>query len=296
MSGPLARVLVLGSTGMLGSMLWTRLARSPGVVARRTQRVDPRRADHFDALAPGEPLPELLGSGGGCDVVVNAIGITQAGLKRSGDPEVARKVNSELPHRLAAATAALGVRLIHVSTDGVFSGADGPYDEAASPDPPDLYGRTKLAGEVGGAHVLTLRCSLVGPEPRGGRGLLEWFRGVEHGARVPGYTDQLWNGVTTVQFATLVERLLDPRVFRGLTEVASVRHLCPNTPVSKYELLRMFAAAIRPDVEVEPVESGLRINRVLTSRWDDLHRLLGAPVPMAAAIAELLDEGTHEPQ
>jgi len=296
MSGTTTRVLVLGNTGMLGSMLLRHLSRAPGVVARASQRRDPGAPDYFDALTPGEPLPALLASGGGCDLVVNAIGLTQAELKRSDDAEAARRINAELPHRLSAAAAQAGARLIHVSTDGVFSGTAGPYAEDRSPDPQDLYGRTKLAGEVRGDHVLTLRCSLVGPEPRRGQGLLEWLRAVPAGAHVPGYVDQHWNGVTTLQMAKLVLRLLDPREFRALTAVASVRHLCPNSPVSKYELVRLLAAAFRPDVQVDPTESGVRTNRILTSRWDDLARLAGAPVAMDAAIRELFDERTHEPR
>ncbi|HEY1334255.1 MAG TPA: sugar nucleotide-binding protein, partial [Myxococcaceae bacterium] len=266
------------------------LSRVPGMVARASQRRDPGAPGYFDALAEGEPLPALLASGGGCDVVVNAIGLTQAELKRAGDAEAARKINAELPHRLSSAAAAAGARLIHVSTDGVFSGTAGPYDEDRTPDPQDLYGRTKLAGEVRGDHVLTLRCSLVGPEPRRGQGLLEWLRAVPRGTHVPGYVDQLWNGVTTLQMAKLVVRLLDPRDFRALTAVASVRHFCPNSPMTKYELLRLLAAAFRPDVQVDPTESGVRTNRILTSRWDDPARLVGAPVAMNAAIRELLEE------
>jgi dTDP-4-dehydrorhamnose reductase len=296
MSGSPTRVLVLGSSGMLGSMLRARLSRAPGVVVRSTQRANPEGPDHFDALAADDPLPALLASGGGCDVVVNAIGLTQAELKRAEDADAARRINSELPHRLAAATGGAGARLIHISTDGVFSGASGPYDEDAHPDPLDLYGRTKLAGEVQGEHVLTLRCSLVGPDPRGRRGLLEWLRAVPPGARVPGYVDQLWNGVTTLQLAKLVERLLEARIFHALTAVASIRHFCPNAPVTKHELVRLLAEAFRPDVQVDPTESGVRTNRVLTSRWADLDRLAGAPIAMEAAIRELLEERTHEPQ
>ncbi|MBI3565129.1 MAG: sugar nucleotide-binding protein, partial [Elusimicrobia bacterium] len=290
MPGATPRVLVLGGTGMLGGMLWSRLSGAPGWRVRRSQRRDPRAPGYFDALAPGEGLDALLAADGGTDFVLNAIGLTKPEIREddADSRRAAEAVNAELPRRLAAAAARAGARVIHLSTDGVFSGKAGPYDEGSVADPEDLYGRTKLAGEIADPRVLTLRCSIVGPDPEKGRGLFEWFRRLPSGSRAKGYTDQLWNGVTTPQVADLCRRIVDGGLFDTLTAVAPVRHFCPNRPVTKHELLRLFASALGSGVAVDPAESGVRLDRTLRSRWSDLNELAGAPRDMADAVTEMV--------
>ena len=292
------RILVLGGTGMLGSVLWGHLRATPGWQVRRTQRRSPEQPDHFDVTAPGEPLDALLAASGGADLVINAIGLTQAQIAAQGatGAEHAELVNGLFPRRLAAAAGRAGAEVIHVSTDGVFSGRTGPYDESATPDPQDLYGRSKLLGEVAAPHVLTLRCSLIGPDPEGGRGLFEWFRGLKPGARVQGYTDQRWNGVTSDQLAEVCRTIVEGNLLRTLTAIAPVRHFCPNQPVTKYELLDLFRAELGAPVVVEAAASGKPIDRTLTSRWQDLNRLAGAPVPMADAVQRMIARDRQEPR
>jgi dTDP-4-dehydrorhamnose reductase len=292
-----ARVLILGGTGMLGSMLWRRLS-APGRPVRRSQRRDRTAAGFFDALGePGDLDRILVEDGRGPDFVVNALGLTRVGICE-GDPSSeaeAWAVNAELPKRLARAAARHGARVIHVSSDGVFSGRIGHYDESAVPDPPDLYGRTKLEGEVAESHVLTVRCSLVGPDPEKGRGLFEWFRRLGGGSTAQGFVDQLWSGVTTLQFAELCHGVIEQgaRGFDQLTAVAPIRHFCPNPPVSKYELLRAFAAALGSSVQVTAAASGKPVNRVLCSRWHDLDDLVGGGQDLQTAVTAMLN--VHDP-
>lgn len=283
---PSPRVLILGGTGMLGAMLWRRLSGLPGWSVRRTQRRDPSAPDYFDALDPRCDLSALLAGGGGTDFVLNALGMTKPQIDE-GSPaalKAAEAVNSKLPFLLADAASREGARLIHISTDGVFSGENGPYDEFASPDPQDAYGKTKLAGEVAGPRALTIRCSIIGPDKENGRGLFEWFRALPKGSKAKGFTDQAWNGVTTLQFAELCRAIIERRAFDRLTAVAGVRHFCPNRPLSKYELLKLFNEVTGSRVSVEPAESGAALNRVLTSRWTDLTELAGGPADAAAAV------------
>jgi dTDP-4-dehydrorhamnose reductase len=283
------RVLILGGTGMLGAALARSLARVPGWQVRFSQRREPDAPGYFDALAPAEPLDRLIAERGGTDLVLNAIGLTQAQLSggdaRSADADA---INARLPHRVADAAERACAAVIHFSTDGVFSGRSGPYDEEAEPDPVDLYGRTKLAGEVARPHVLTLRCSMVGPDPEGHRGLFEWFRRLAPGTRAPGFTDQRWNGVTTVQLAELCRVLIERGLLGQVTATSPVRHFCPNRPVTKFQLLQLFAAALGTGVTVEPVESGIHLDRVLVSRWDDLTTLAGGPTDMADAVRAMV--------
>lgn len=297
--GPsLQRVLVLGGTGMLGSMLRSHLRAIPGWQVRATQRRFPEQPDHFDVMAPGEPLDALLVASGGTSLVINAIGLTQAQIAAEDPSGAARaeRVNGLFPRRVAAAAGRAGAEVIHVSTDGIFSGRAGPYDESATPDPQDLYGRSKLLGEVAAPHVLTLRCSLIGPDPEGRRGLFEWFRGLKRGAHVQGYTDQRWNGVTSDQLAEVCRTIVEGKLLRSLTGLAPVRHFCPNRPVTKYELLELFRAELGVPVVVEPAESGQPIDRTLTSRWEDLNRLAGAPVSMADAVHRMIAHDRQEPR
>jgi len=283
------RVLILGGTGMLGGMLWTRLSVIPGWRVRRSQRRNPGAPGYFDALVPGDDLDALLAAEGGTDFILNAIGLTKSEIRESDPVSEARAdaLNARLPQRLAVAAARAGARVIHISTDGVFSGKAGPYDESAVPDPDDVYGRTKLAGEMADSHVLTLRCSIVGPDPEKGRGLFEWFRRLTPGSSAKGFTDQNWNGVTTTQFANFCRVVIASGVFDRLTAVAPVRHFCPNRPVTKLELLQLFNAALGTGVNIVPAASGVRVDRVLISRWTDLVELVGGPTEMAAAVSAM---------
>lgn len=295
------RVLILGGTGMLGGALWRALSGVPGWRARRSQRRDRSAPAWFDAQAAGaeERVDALLSEDGGTDFVLNAIGLTKPEVK-DGDPgseAAARVVNAELPRVLAHAAARGGARVIHISTDGVFSGKAGPYDETAAPDPVDAYGRSKLAGEVADPRVLTVRCSIVGPDPEKGRGLYEWFKRLGRGATAKGYTDQLWNGVTTAQFAALCRAVIETGAFDRLVSVAPIRHFCPNEPVSKRDLLELFNEALGAGVRVEPAASGVAVNRILKSRWADLTELVGGPTTMAVAVRAMVQGERHaQPQ
>ena len=128
------------------------------------------------------------------DVVVNCIGIVKQVVAAHAADEV-WATNAALPHRLAERCERAAVRLIHISTDCVFSGTSGPYDEDEPPDPVDLYGQAKLAGEIGGPH-LTLRTSFIGPQLGRADGLFEWLRSNASGT-VPGFVNVRFSGMTT---------------------------------------------------------------------------------------------------
>ena len=146
------RTVVLGAGGMLGSMLAATIS---DAVAVDRSRFEAGRDD------PGALLDETR-----CDQVVNAIGVIKP-LIDEGDPQSvdrAMTINAWFPHSLAEAAEKRGVRVIHMTTDGVFSGRNGPYDEVAAHDADDVYGISKSRGEVVANHVVNLRCSIIGPE------------------------------------------------------------------------------------------------------------------------------------
>ena len=181
------------------------------------------------------------------DVVINAIGIVKQ-RPTAHDPVLSISVNSLFPHRLAELCSASHARLIHFSTDCVFSGRRGDYTEDDDPDPVDLYGRSKLLGEIEGPGVLTIRTSIIGREVENMTGLLEWFLG-RAGTRVPGYAKVIWSGVTTNFLAAVVGKLVQTN-----PPVDGVLHLS-GPAISKYQLLLALNDAFGTATTVEPDET-----------------------------------------
>lgn len=248
------KVLILGGSGMLGHKLWQTL--SPRFDTRATVRrlpsdlarlgLDPSRAlggvsaHDFDgvvrALAASRP-----------DVVVNCVGIVKQDAAAK-DPYQSIAVNALFPHRLAQACAAAGARLIHLSTDCVFTGRAGDYKESDASDAEDIYGRTKWLGEVDYEHCLTVRTSMIGRELRGSHGLVEWFLS-QRGKTVRGFKRAVFSGFTTGALAEIIGDLIADR--KGLS---GVRHVAAE-PINKFDLLTLVKDAFKLDVEIEPDET-----------------------------------------
>jgi dTDP-4-dehydrorhamnose reductase len=152
----------------------------------------------------------------------------------------------------------------------------------------DVYGETKGRGEAASPRVLNLRCSFVGPDPEGGRGLFEWFRRRPEGSRVTGFVDQRWNGVTTAQLADLTGLLVLPATFDAVRAEGPVHHFCPNRSLSKHDLLLLFKEALRSDVEVVAGRSRAPSSRELGTRLRSLPTLMGRDLPMESAVRRMV--------
>lgn len=207
------------------------------------------RAEQFDtvvrAVAAARP-----------DVVVNCIGV----VKQRGeakDPLVSLTVNSLFPHRLAALCGAAGARLIHLSTDCVFSGRSGAYSETDAPDATDLYGRSKQLGEVGAPGCLTMRTSMIGRELTTSQGLIEWL--LAQRGRAPGYTHAIFSGLTTLELSRVILNVIDSHP--GLSGVYHVA----SAAINKYDLLVLLNLALNLGLTIEP-DSSVRIDRSLDGR------------------------------
>jgi len=202
-------------------------------------------------------------------------------------------VNSLFPFDLAAVADQASVRVVHVSTDGVFSGrAAIPYVEDASTDADDVYWRTKSLGEVSSPNVLNVRCSIVGPDPVRRRGLLEWFLARPDGSAVDGFVDQHWNGITSRQFGELCATIIDGGWFEPLRGEGTVHHYCPNETLSKYDLLMLFREIWKKDVTVRPATGRCGpVRRVLGTTRQTLPTLFGRGRSMRDALNELLALG-----
>ena len=256
-------VLVLGGTGMLGHVLW-RTCRDQGMEAFATVRdehgpapsvLDPARTITGVSVEEPNGVARALDESGAV-VAVNCIGVVKQSAT-TRDPVTTIRSNSLFPHQLAAACRERGVRLIQVSTDCVFSGRRGAYSEEDIPDPIDLYGRSKLLGELDGGATLTIRTSMIGRELERANGLLEWFLG-EAGGSVRGFTRAVFSGPTTPVLSRAVAEVIERH-----HDLEGLYHLAAE-PIDKYRLLSMLREAFSLEIEIERDDS-VEVDRSLDS-------------------------------
>lgn len=187
--------------------------------------------------------------------VINAVGIVkQRPSANESIPSI--EMNALFPHRLALCCSAIGARLVHISTDCVFSGRRGNYRETDEPDANDLYGRSKVLGETHDAHCITLRTSIIGCELARKKSLLEWFLTQQRPIR--GYKHTIFSGFTTIELARIIERVLVSRL-----QISGVYHVSSD-PISKYDLLMLVKRKLRRAIEIIP-DYEVRLNRSLDS-------------------------------
>ncbi|HEY7500999.1 MAG TPA: sugar nucleotide-binding protein [Vicinamibacterales bacterium] len=272
------KVLVLGGSGMLGSMVVDALSRDPSFAITATVR-SPDLERRLSGIYPSvdwrrfaPPSDEVDGLFDGQNWAVNAIGITKPLIRddRADEIERAVEINARLPHTLARAAARAGVRIIQIATDCVFSGTKGAYTEADAHDALDVYGKTKSLGETFHDNVHHLRCSIIGPEPKDFKFLIEWFRRQPAAAKLKGFANHRWNGVTTLQFAKLCGGIVRDGVALG-----HLVHVIPTGTLSKAEMLHEFASAYgRADISIDTVDAPTVIDRTLATNQRDLNAAL----------------------
>ncbi|WP_114689314.1 dTDP-4-dehydrorhamnose reductase family protein [Polynucleobacter necessarius] len=246
------KILVLGASGMLGNAMLRFLSsdknlkvfgtvRSVGIALVDSENhaykiVDGVNVENHDALV--KIMADIRPT-----IVINCIGLVKQ-LPDSADPLQAIPINSILPHRLAALCGIINARLIHFSTDCVFSGEVGGYLESDAPNPTDLYGRSKLLGEVDYPNAITLRTSIIGHELSGSRSLVSWF--LSQSGRVNGFRKAIYTGLPTVELARIVRDFIFPRPeLRGVYHIAS-------QPISKFELLNLIAKIYCKEIHIDP--------------------------------------------
>lgn len=258
------KILILGASGMLGNAMLRVLSEKKDWQVSGTSRSGsvahffaPEIAQHLLAGVDVENQDALvkLFAQVRPDVVVNCIGLVKQ-LSDANDPLLAIPLNAMLPHRLARLCELAEARLVHISTDCVFSGRKGDYRESDAPDAEDVYGRSKLLGEVDYPHAITLRTSIIGHELQGARSLIGWFLAQQRECR--GYVRAIYSGLPTVVLAQVVRDVVIPRAdLHGLYHVASA-------PISKYDLLRLVAEIYGKTVNIIPDEA-LVIDRSLNA-------------------------------
>lgn len=252
------KVIVLGASGMAGHMVYhvllslekyevvalTKNSAMPG----RTCNVDIRNHDMlYSVLKQEQPA-----------VVINCIGLLIGDCEKK--PDDAILINSYLPHFLSKTGAELGFKLIHLTTDCVFSGKDGGYTESSFRDGDSVYARSRAMGEIVNSRDLSVRTSLVGPEVKNtGSGLLNWFLN-QHGT-VNGYTNAFWTGVTTLELALAIDAFIEQKI-------TGLYHFVPERKISKYDLLMEFKKHWNSDLVVEPLSSYKNDKSLVCTRTD----------------------------
>lgn len=197
------------------------------------------------------------------DYIVNCVGLTKARIEETSieSRSLAVRLNVDFPNDLAVAAEQKGVRVIQVATDCVFSGTKGAYSESAKHDAEDVYGKTKSLGEPPSEAVMHLRCSLIGPELGRNSLFFEWIRQQPAGASVQGFTNHLWNGLTSDAFGRIVTGVVKQNLF-----TPGVQHLIPRDKVTKDQLVRLELDSLtRTDVNVSSVEAPTIIDRTLST-------------------------------
>jgi len=284
------KVLVLGVTGMLGHMVHRMLAESATIDVHGTHIFDKHDPFYFDVMSGLRELEVICDRSPCYDYFINCIGILPGKIaeKDAATIRKAIKINSLFPHELSAFAKAHGIYVIHISTDGVFSGKADSYYEDSSHDCTDLYGITKSLGEVVDDHFLNLRCSIIGPSPFEKGGLLEWFLQHRDKTIVPGYTNHTWNGVSTYQFGKLCLKIIQGDCFEELRSESAVFHFAPNRPIIKYELLCLFKEIFNKRVKVEALASDENVHRrVLKTKYRGLKNIYTHNIPAARMVSEL---------
>jgi dTDP-4-dehydrorhamnose reductase len=258
------KVLILGASGMLGNAVLRVLSEAADLDVWGTARsgsvlkffgndvakkiltgIDVENIDAInDVMVEVRP-----------DVVINCVGVVKQ-LAQADDPLKVLPINAMLPHRLAKVAAVAGARVIHISTDCVFSGDKGNYLESDVSDATDLYGKSKHIGELQYPHTVTLRTSIIGHELQHPHSLIDWFLSQQGTCR--GFTNAIFSGLPTVVLAMVIrDVVLRQSALHGLYHVSA-------PPISKYDLLRLVAEVYGKNIDIQP-DASLVIDRSLDS-------------------------------
>jgi dTDP-4-dehydrorhamnose reductase len=254
------KVVVLGSTGMLGHVVCQVFREHPDYrvfdISYRKKLSDSSIICDVTNKEVLEALLKELEP----DILINCVGVLIKGSQ--SNPARAIYINAYLPHFLSGVCQSMGTKLIHISTDCVFSGKNGPYSEMDYRDADDVYGRSKALGELDNDNDLTIRTSIIGPELKeNGEGLLHWF--LNQKGSVNGFTRAFWGGVTTLELA---KGILDA-IEKNLSGLV---HFTNGEPISKFELLTLFNDIFERGVEIQPFE-GKVVDKSLSSskmKWN----------------------------
>ena len=261
----MTNVVILGSTGMLGSTITEVLTSKLGKIIEVNRAGIPVvKGNQCIAIDAAEKLDlGQIFDGLRIDYIVNAIGMIKQVINES-DPSDLRKaqaINCNFVSELNQYSESREVPVIQIGTDCVFSGARGKYVENDLFEATDVYSKTKIAGELNSPSSMILRTSIIGREVKSSHSLLEWILSQEKNSQVNGFTNHIWNGLTTYHFANLVSGVIESKEF-----LSGTFHVIPSGTISKYELLKSITANFqRPDLTINKFEAPIAVDRTLAT-------------------------------
>lgn len=228
------KVLILGSSGMLGRVVFKYLKNKyPNIYGTMRSKAKISNTIYFDANYKKTDIFKQ----GNYDYVINCIGL----LRNSGNRKEAEYINSKFPKLLEKSLVEIDCKLIHISTNAVFSNNSGIVFENNKTNPEDTYGKTKLRGEI--SEGLNIRTSILGFDPHEHKGLLEAYLN-NKSEKIEGFAEELWSGCTTLQLSKFIENLIYKDQFRLFTKKTNIIHFAPLGPISKFEILKNFSKII----------------------------------------------------
>jgi dTDP-4-dehydrorhamnose reductase len=286
------RVAILGSTGMLGSTIskflttdqievWEFNRAGKSVVKGNNVRI-------LDVTSE-ESVSDFLKESS-FDCAINGIGLIKQRIKEESEEHtnLAYRVNSDFQAILNAYSQNTSTPVIQIGTDCVYSGLEGSYSEDSEFDCSDLYGLSKVSGEQESKSMMTIRCSIIGHEVKSSFSLMDWFLSQPVSTSVNGYTNHIWNGVTTLTFARVIHGIISKNTYSPGTI-----HLVPKDQVSKFELLQILAEVFeRKDIEINEFEAEIGVNRTLATNFPHKNEQLwlNAGYTEVPSIVELIQE------
>jgi dTDP-4-dehydrorhamnose reductase len=272
------KVLVLGATGMAGHTISIYFKEAGHDVTAFSRR----KFDYCNNIVEDITNFDLLKSiieQGNYDVVINAIGILNQ--EAEDNKSMAVLLNSYLPHYLSDITKEMETKIVHMSTDCVFSGKTGGYTETSFKDGETFYDRSKALGEIENGKDLTFRSSIIGPDlNRDGIGLFNWFMKQE--GQINGFTKAIWTGVTTVTLAKAMERALQENI-------TGLYNLVNNDTISKFELLKLFNKHMKNDAIIILPSEKVLVDKSLVNNRNDFSFMVPSYEDMVINMKEWIE-------
>lgn len=289
----MASILVIGSTGMLGSAVTKHLTSSHHVVIESNTSgnslVFSNLCIKFDILRnTAQELLKLVP--GQIDYIINCSGVIKHKIDDNDSESViqATRINSDFPKELAITGSASAIRIIQIATDCVYSGSSGLYNEESVHDATDIYGVTKSRGEVLQENMMILRCSIIGKESNSHIEFMDWVLCQPKNAKLNGFSNHLWNGITTLHFAKIILGVISDNAFNS-----GIHHVVPCDSASKFEMIDMVCKSFaREDIQIEKVLAETAVDRRLSTKFPEVNRdlWLNAGYDKPLSIYEMITE------
>lgn len=245
-------IIILGSNGMAGHLISNELESNDKFMVTRVARTNSDFNIDFRDSLKLESLKYLLNK---ADVVINCVGL----LIKQSEENIKDSIfiNSYFPHFVSENCS----RLIHLSTDCVFNGQNGPYNEYSYKNGETIYSKTKSLGEIDNSKDLTLRLSIIGPELKNGSGLFNW---IFKQKKINGYTNHYWNGITTLELSKAIKEIIS-------SKICGIYHLSNVENISKYNLIKLIIETFNLNIELNEFKDKYDINKVLINNRKDFN-------------------------